>query len=242
MANRLTQAASLALAPSCPPGARPATPLHQETVNQGTAVSSHTSAVISRRSFLAATGVAAGTILAGIPGAYPAEAGAATALPAGQPKPRWFEHAWRRAVIDMHIPDWDPKFLSEFNADRYVAALVQSRAQSIVCYAQSHVGLFNYPTKVGRQHAGLNGRDIVAEMIERCHQRGIAVVLYVSVIHDRWASDQHPDWRISIPTGVTSAEAAGTGSSARTRPTANMSGPGPASWPSATTARASAST
>jgi hypothetical protein len=63
------------------------------------------------------------------------------------------------------------------------------------------VGLFNYPTKVGRQHAGLNGRDIVAEMIERCHQRGIAVVLYVSVIHDRWASDQHPDWRIVHPNG-----------------------------------------
>ncbi len=114
---------------------------------------------------------------------------------------RWFEHAWRRAVIDMHIPDWDAKFLSEFNADRYVGALVQSRAQSIVCYAHSHVGLFNYPTKVGRHHAGLNGRDIVAEIIESCHQRGIAVVLYVSVIHDRWASDQHPGWRIIHPNG-----------------------------------------
>jgi len=99
----------------------------------------------------------------------------------------------------MHIPDWDPKFLSRFDADRSVEALVQSRAQSIVCYAHSHVGLFNFPTQVGRQHAGLNGRDIVAEMIERCHQRSIAVVLYVSVIHDRWASDQHPDWRIIHP-------------------------------------------
>lgn len=162
---------------------------------------SHTSEVISRRAFLAATGMAAGTFLAGIPGAYPAKAGDATALPAGQPKPRWFENAWRRAVIDMHIPDWDPKFLSEFNADRYVEALVRSRAQSIVCYAHSHVGLFNYPTKVGRQHAGLNGRDMVAEMIERCHRQGIAVVLYVSVIHDRWVSDQHPDWRIVHPNG-----------------------------------------
>ena len=101
----------------------------------------------------------------------------------------------------MHIPDWDEKFLSEFDADRYVEALVQSRAQSIVCYAQSHVGLFNYPTKVGRQHGGLKGRDIVAEMIERCHQHDIAVVLYVSVIHDRWASDEHPEWRIVHPNG-----------------------------------------
>ena len=24
---------------------------------------------------------------------------------------RWYETAYRRAVIDMHIPDWDEKFL-----------------------------------------------------------------------------------------------------------------------------------
>jgi len=110
--------------------------------------------------------------------------------------PRWFAHAWRRAVIDMHISDWDERFLSQFNADEYVQRLVTSRAQSIVCYAHSHVGLFNYPTKVGQQHRGLKGRDIVAEMIERCHQRNIAVVLYASLIFDRWASDQHADWRM----------------------------------------------
>jgi hypothetical protein len=96
----------------------------------------------------------------------------------------------------MQIPDWDEKFLSQFDADEYVQRLVTSRAQSIVCYAQSHVGLFNYPTKIGQQHRGLKGRDIVAEMIERCHRHNIAVVLYVSVIFDRWASDQHADWRM----------------------------------------------
>lgn len=47
-----------------------------------------------------------------------------------------------------------------------------SRAQSVVCYAKSHVGLFNYPTKVGRQHAGLQGRDMVSEIIERCSMAG----------------------------------------------------------------------
>src|SRR5438093_12426372 len=57
----------------------------------------------------------------------------------------WYKNAYRRAVIDMHISDWDEKFLSEFDAARYADMLVKSRAQSIVCYAQSHVGLFNYP-------------------------------------------------------------------------------------------------
>ncbi len=114
---------------------------------------------------------------------------------------RWFETAWRRAVIDMHIPDWDPAFLSAFNPDQYVDALVRSRAQSVVCYAHSHVGLFNYPTRVGRAHGGLKGRDIVAELIERCRRNGIAVVLYTSLIHDRWAFDEHPDWRMRHPNG-----------------------------------------
>ena len=27
----------------------------------------------------------------------------------------WYGKAWRRAVIDCHIPDWDPAFLSQFD-------------------------------------------------------------------------------------------------------------------------------
>lgn len=108
---------------------------------------------------------------------------------------RWYERAWRRAVIDMHISDWDPRFLSQFSPDDFAEALARARLQSVVLYVQSHTGLFNYPTKVGKQHANLKGRDLVAEMIEQCRQRGIAVVLYVSLIHDRWAFDHHPEWR-----------------------------------------------
>jgi len=60
----------------------------------------------------------------------------------------WYTTAYRRAVIDMHIPDWDDAFLSRFDADRYVAMLARARAQSIVAYAMSQVGLFNYSTQV----------------------------------------------------------------------------------------------
>ncbi|MBI4602759.1 MAG: beta-galactosidase [Planctomycetes bacterium] len=127
----------------------------------------------------------------------------ASLLPADAPaaKGKWYALAYRRAVIDMHIPDWDEKFLSEVDPDQYVDMLVRSRAQSIVLYAQSHVGLFNYPTKVGAQHKGLKGRDLVRELIDRCHSKGIACVLYTSLIHDRWAFDEHPEWRMKHPDG-----------------------------------------
>jgi hypothetical protein len=113
----------------------------------------------------------------------------------------WYTAAYRRAVIDMHIPDWDDAFLSRFDADRYVAMLAKARAQSIVAYAMSHVGLFNYPTKVGRQHKNLEGRNIVAEILERCHAGGIAVALYNSLIFDRTSADLHPDWRMRTVDG-----------------------------------------
>lgn len=111
------------------------------------------------------------------------------------PEP-WFRRAYRRAVIDMHIPDWDGKFLSQFDPKQYARMLVQSRAQSIVCYCQSHVGLFNFPTKTGQQHGGLQGRNVLQQLIDCCHEHGIAIVLYTSLIFDRWCGDQHPEWRM----------------------------------------------
>jgi hypothetical protein len=113
----------------------------------------------------------------------------------------WYTTAYRRAVIDMHIPDWDDAFLSRFDAGRYVAMLVRAHAQSIVAYAMSHVGLFNYPTKVGRQHRNLKGRDIVREVLDGCHAHGIAVVLYNSLIFDRTTADLHPEWRMRAVDG-----------------------------------------
>ncbi len=153
---------------------------------------------LSRRQFLSATSLGLVAVHAGLPGQRSVRATAAQASSTGNialPK-KWYQSAYRRAVIDMHIPDWDEQFLSQFDADQYVQMLVKSRAQSIVCYAHSHVGLFNYPTKVGQQHRGLKGRNIVQEMIERCHANHIAVVLYTSLIHDRWAFDNHPEWRM----------------------------------------------
>ena len=88
----------------------------------------------------------------------------------------------------------------------YVEMLVKARAQSIVAYGQSHVGLFNYPTKVGQQHRGLKGRNILGEVIERCHAHEIAVVIYTSLIFDRWAADNHPEWRMVTHDGKPQGE------------------------------------
>jgi hypothetical protein len=149
---------------------------------------------ITRRTFLEASAVA-GASLTMAP-AFAQEAAPKLEASSEKPNKKWYESAYRRAVIDMHIPDWDEQFFSQFSAQDYAEQLVNSRAQSIVCYCQSHVGLFNYPTKIGRQHQGWKGKNALAEMIEACHAKGIAVALYVSLIFDRDAGDRHPEWRM----------------------------------------------
>ena len=119
---------------------------------------------------------------------------------------RWFEHAWRRSTIDMHIPDWDPEFMSKFDPEACADAFARSRAQSVLAYGMSHTGLFNYATAVGVQHRNLGGRDLLRELIDACHRRGIAFELYMSLIFDRWAYDNHPEWRGQDSKGCTGFE------------------------------------
>jgi hypothetical protein len=109
---------------------------------------------------------------------------------------KWYQSAFRRNVVDMHLTEDDPRFLSEFDSKKYVDCLALAGVDSAVIYAHSHVGLCNYPTKVGRMHAGLKGRDILKEMIEGCHQKGIGVVVYYSLIFNTWAYRTFPDWQM----------------------------------------------
>jgi len=106
----------------------------------------------------------------------------------------------------MHIADWDNRFLSEFDAKTYVDLLRLAEVQSAVVYAHSHVGHCNFPTKVGHTHNGMQGKTHLKDVIALCHQNGIAVQLYYSVIFDRWAYDNHPDWRIILVNGRPAGE------------------------------------
>ena len=65
----------------------------------------------------------------------------------------WYRSAWRRAVIDMHIPDWDQNFLSEFDPHEYANMLERSRAQSIVCLRMSGKG-FSRTIRILPKHGG----------------------------------------------------------------------------------------
>lgn len=67
-------------------------------------------------------------------------------------------------------------------------------------YTTSCVELCNFPTKIGKMHEGLHGRDIIREITDGCRREGIRPVLYINV-WSKWAYDTYPDWRCVSPEG-----------------------------------------
>lgn len=120
----------------------------------------------------------------------------------------WFEGNYRRIFLDMHIDDWNDEFMSNVDPKGLVELLKNAGAQQIVVKCRPHTGLAHYPTKIGRMHKGLRGRDYVGEMIELCHSSNIAVKAYFSQIFDNWAYENHPEWRMINGYGKTSREEA----------------------------------
>jgi len=112
----------------------------------------------------------------------------------------WFERSYRRILLDMHIPDWDEKFLSKLDPENLVNCYERAGATSVMFPCQSHIGLCYWPTQVGRMHGGIRGEDLVGRTLALLKKRGIAACAYYSVIYNCWAHWEHPEWRI-IPCG-----------------------------------------
>ena len=106
-----------------------------------------------------------------------------------------YQAGMRRMLVDMHIPDWDPGFLAEYDATVMADLYEAANLTSVMFYCKSHTGLCNWPTKVGGTHRGLGGRDVVGELVDELDARGIATCAYTSVVFDNWAVEQHPSWR-----------------------------------------------
>jgi len=118
---------------------------------------------------------------------------------------KWYENSYRRSLVDMHIDDWDEKFLSQFDSKEYVEMQALAEVQTVIFYASSNVGICYYPTKIGHMHKGIKGRDILKEVIDLSHEKGMSVVVYYNIWH-KWAYDNHPDWRLVTSKGENTRE------------------------------------
>ena len=81
---------------------------------------------------------------------------------------------YRRTLLDMHIPDWDPQFLSQYEPEKVADLYASANISGVLFYCKSHMGLNYWPVPVGAVHPAARDRDFVGEMLVALRARGIA--------------------------------------------------------------------
>ncbi len=113
-----------------------------------------------------------------------------------------YQQGYRRMLVDMHIPDWDPAFLSKYDPAAMAALFERAHLTSVMLYCKSHVGLCYWPTRHGKMHEGIRGRDVVGDLVKELRARDIAPCAYYSIVFDNWAVETHPEWRQRLVSGA----------------------------------------
>jgi hypothetical protein len=113
-----------------------------------------------------------------------------------------YDRTYRRTLLDMHIPDWDPAFLAEYDPERLAELYAASHISGVLFYCKSHMGLNYWPSPVGGIHPAAAKRDLVGEMLRALRGRDMAPAAYYSVIFDNWAVETHPEWAIVPATSL----------------------------------------
>jgi hypothetical protein len=98
--------------------------------------------------------------------------------------------------LDLHVPDWHDAFLSQFDPAAFADSVASANATAATIMANTHTGLCTYPTRVGEMHRNLEGWDLLGTTIDRCHARGLDVVVYYCTVYVDWYWDHHPEARI----------------------------------------------
>ena len=100
---------------------------------------------------------------------------------------------YSRLLIDNHITDCLPEYMSRFSPEEYVRLVKLSGVEASMVYACCHNGNCYYPTKVGHQHANLHGRDVFGETVRLLRQEGIVPLGYYTVNYNNDCARRFPN-------------------------------------------------
>jgi hypothetical protein len=109
---------------------------------------------------------------------------------------QWIKTSYARLLIDNHITEDDPSFMTRFDPAAYVDRVKQAGVDAAMVYACCHNGNCYYPTRVGHMHANLHGRDIFGETVNLLRQAGITPVAYYTTVYHNHSARTHPGWRM----------------------------------------------
>ncbi|SFP61694.1 alpha-L-fucosidase [Salibacterium halotolerans] len=100
---------------------------------------------------------------------------------------------FRQVHLDFHTSPHIPDVGRDFNPEAFAEVLKDSFVDSVTVFAKCHHGYSYYPTRIGTKHPSLR-RDMLGEMIDACHARGIRVPVYTTVVWDELAAGNNA-WR-----------------------------------------------
>ncbi|OQA88672.1 MAG: Alpha-L-fucosidase [Lentisphaerae bacterium ADurb.Bin242] len=109
---------------------------------------------------------------------------------------KWIKKCYSRLLIDNHITDLLPHFMTKFDPREYVRLVRLSGMEASMVYACDHNGNCYYPTKAGHTHGNLHGRDIFGETVAGLKEAGIVPVAYYTVIYHNDSAFRLPDCRM----------------------------------------------
>ncbi len=100
----------------------------------------------------------------------------------------------RRAIhLDCHIMPGIYDIASEFDASEFARTLSEANVDYITVFAKCNLGFAYYPTQIGQVYPGLEV-DLLGQMVEACHARGIRVAAYFNVGIDHEHARLHREW------------------------------------------------
>ena len=114
----------------------------------------------------------------------------------------WIEKCYTRLLIDNHITDLDPLFMSRFDPREYLRMVKLSGVESSMIYACDHNGNCYYPTRCGHRHAGIGERDIFGETVDLIRNAGIVPIAYYTLIYHNDSARRLPECRVRDINGL----------------------------------------
>ena len=109
-------------------------------------------------------------------------------------KDHWLYSRMNRLAYDFHIPDTRDDFLCNLDPVKTARIISGAGVQMMQLCAKSHWGLSLHPTKVGKQHPLLKGRDYFGEVLSELNKKDIRCMGYLSDYWDNHAAALHPEW------------------------------------------------
>ncbi len=102
---------------------------------------------------------------------------------------------FRQVHLDFHTSEACEGVGADFDSRVFAETVKMGHVDSMTIFAKCHHGFSYYPTKVATPHPHLSF-DLMGQQLEALHSAGIRAPIYVTLMWDDLAGEQHPEWII----------------------------------------------